>query len=56
MDQKLERDVDGEQPRPPRKDGLADERDDPQTQPYVVRKEQHENADSSLDQPSEDVG
>ena len=56
MDEKPARDIDGEQPRPPRKDGLADERDDPQTQPYVVRKEQLENAESSVDQPSEDVG
>lgn len=50
-----ERPLDGEQPEHPRKDGLADERDDPQTQPYVVRKEQEENAESSLDQPSDDV-
>lgn len=50
-----------EQPDPnaklaPRKDGLADERDDPQTQPAVERELEEENAATSLDQPSGDVG
>ena len=40
----------------PRKDGLADERDDPQTQPDAVREVEEENAETSLDQPSGDVG
>lgn len=40
----------------PRKNGLADERDDPQTRPDAVREVEEENAETSLDQPSGDVG
>jgi hypothetical protein len=41
-----------------RRDGLADERDDPQAHPYderLAEKIAEENAATSLDQPSGDV-
>ena len=40
----------------PRRDGLADERDTPQLQPAVEEALAEENAATSLDQPSGDVG
>ena len=41
-----------------RRDGLADEHDDPQTHPDAAREAEvaEENAATSLDQPSGDVG
>ncbi|MFL6062761.1 MAG: hypothetical protein ACJ72E_16155 [Marmoricola sp.] len=40
----------------PRRDGLADERDNPQLQPADDRELAQENAATSLDQPSGDIG
>lgn len=41
-----------------RRDGLADEHDDPQTHPDAAEEARiaQENAATSLDQPSQDVG
>ncbi|MCX6397218.1 MAG: hypothetical protein NTV23_12075 [Propionibacteriales bacterium] len=41
---------------PPRRDGLPDERDDPQTQPADGLEVAEENAATSLDQPSDGAG